>query len=154
MDTEPGLLRWKLYAVDEGHARPGVVREQEVAVEVDVVEERRDLRAGGDAEPRLDHAAEHAAEAERASGVHHAHRLADPAGFGELHVDPVRTRRARGDVRERMAVLVDVDRKRRAFLQLWAPLVACRERLLAIRDAEPGERGQRLERLVEAPGLV
>ena len=52
---------------------------QKVAVEIDVIEERRDLGPGGDTEPGLDHAAEHAAETERAGGVHHAHRLADPA---------------------------------------------------------------------------
>ena len=52
----------------------------------------------GDAEPRLDHAAEHAAELERARRVHHAHRLADAARLRELDVDPVRALRARGDV--------------------------------------------------------
>jgi hypothetical protein len=51
MDTEPRFLGWKLHAVDERDARPWVVREQEVAVEVDVVEQGRHLRAGGDAEP-------------------------------------------------------------------------------------------------------
>ena len=120
MDTEARLLRRKLDAVDERDARPRVVREQEVAVEVDVVEERRDLRAGRDPEPRLDHAAEHAAEPERARGVHHPHRLADPARLRELDVDPVRALGARGDVGERVAVLVDVDRNRRALLQLRA----------------------------------
>jgi hypothetical protein len=39
VDTESRLLRWKLHTVDERHARPRVVREQEVPVEVDVVEE-------------------------------------------------------------------------------------------------------------------
>src|SRR5207244_11726062 len=98
MDTEPRLVRWELDAVHERDARPWVVREQEVAVEVDVVEEGRNLRAGGDAEPRLDHAAQHAAEPERTGGVRHPHRLADPARLRELDVDPVRALRAGGDV--------------------------------------------------------
>ena len=153
-DTESRLLRWQLDAVDERHSRPRVVREQEVAVEVDVVEERRDLRARGDAQSRLDHAAEHAAEPERAGGVHHAHRLADPARFRELDVDPVRALGARGHVGEGVAVLVDVDRDRRAPLQLRPARVAGRQRLLAVLDPELGERRKSLERLVEGPGLV
>ena len=63
---------------------------------------------GGDAEPGLDHAAEHDAEPERARRVRHPHRLADPAGLRELDVDPVRAlgararrRRARGSPRRR-----------------------------------------------------
>ena len=53
-----------------------------------------------------------------------------------------------------MAVLVDVDRERRAFLQLGAAFVARGQRLLAVLDAELGERRKRLECLVEAPRLV
>ena len=60
------------------------------------------------------------AEPERARRVHHAHRLADPARLRELDVDAVRALGARGDVGERVAVLVDVDRDRRALLQLAA----------------------------------
>ena len=70
--------------------------------------------------PGLDHAAEHHAEPERARRVHHAHRLADAARLRELDVDAVRALGARGDVGERVAVLVDVDRDRRAPLQLRA----------------------------------
>src|SRR5207244_13411394 len=82
-------VRWKLDAVDERNARPRVLREQEVAVEGDAVEDGRDMRAGRDAEPRLDHAAEHAAEAERAGGVHHPQGLPYPTRLRELDVDPV-----------------------------------------------------------------
>jgi hypothetical protein len=53
-----------------------------------------------------------------------------------------------------VAVLVDVDRDRRAALQLGAALVVRAERLLAVLDAELGELRQRLERLVERPVLV
>ena len=57
----------------------GSSREQEVPVEVDVVAERRDAAAGGDPEPRLEHAAEHHAHPQRARRVRHADRLPDPA---------------------------------------------------------------------------
>ena len=53
-----------------------------------------------------------------------------------------------------MAVLVDVDRDRRALLQRPAALVARPERLLAVVDAELRELRQRLERLLERPPLV
>src|SRR4051795_12096604 len=78
-DTESRSGRGNLDAVDELDARPRIVREQQVAVEVDVVAEARDLGAGADAEPGLDHAAEHDAEPERPRRVRHPHRLADPA---------------------------------------------------------------------------
>ena len=74
--------------------------------------------AGGDPESRLDHAAEHHPEPERAGRVGHPDRLADPARLRELDVDPVRDLGAAGDVGERVAVLVDVDRERRARPQL------------------------------------
>src|SRR5881394_1694984 len=86
-DTEPGPVRGQLDAVDEVDARPRIVREQQVAVEVDVVHEARDVRARCDPEPRLDHAAEHHPEIERARGVNHAYRLADPARLRQLDVD-------------------------------------------------------------------
>ena len=89
---------------------------------------------GGDPEARLDHAAEHHAEPERARGVRHPHRLADPARLRELDVDAVRPLGAGGDVGERVAVLVDVDRDRRAALQLGAVRVAGGQRLLAVLD--------------------
>ena len=88
------------------------MRKEQVAVEVDVVAERRDGAAGGDPEPGLDHAAEHHAEAERTRGVGHADRLADAAGLRELDVDAVRDLGASDDIGERVAVLVDVNRER------------------------------------------
>src|SRR5436190_20165859 len=95
--TESRLVGGKLDTVDEPHARPRVLREQEVAVEVDVVEQARDLRAGGDAETGLDHAAGHAAEPERTRGVDHPHRLAQAARLRQLDVDSVRALGTRGD---------------------------------------------------------
>ncbi len=116
-----------------------------------MVHQRRDLRTCGDRESGLDHAAEHHAEPERPRGVRHAHRLADAARLRELDVDPVRALRARGDVGERVAVLVDEDRHGRASLQLRATWVTCGERLLAVVDLQ---LRQILERLVERPVLV
>ena len=125
-DAQTRLLGRQLDAVDELDPRPRILREEQVAVEVDVVAEARDLRGGGDAETGLDHAAEHDAEAERAGRVRHPHRFADAAGLRELDVDPVRALGAGRDVVERVAVLVDVDRDRRRRLQARAVRVAGR----------------------------
>src|SRR5260221_2885928 len=138
-DTQPGLVGGKLHALDELPPGPRIVRDEDVAVEVDVVEETRDRGARRDAETRLDHAAEHAAETERARSMHHAHRLADPAGFRKLHVDAVRALGRRRDVLERVAVLVDVDPDRRALLQLGPARVSGGKRLLAVLDPERSE---------------
>ena len=54
----------------------------------------------------------------------------------------------------RVAVLVDVDRERRAGLQLGPGRVAGGQGLLAVLDAELAQLRQRLERLVERPVLV
>ena len=83
-DAEAGLVARHLDAVDERRAGQRVLGEQQVAVEVDVVAERRDDAARRDAEPGLDHAAEHHAETERARGVRDPDRLADPARLREL----------------------------------------------------------------------
>src|SRR3954447_11871032 len=88
-DAEAGPVCGSLDTAGEFNTRPRVVGEQEVPVEVDVVAEARDLRAGGDAEAGLDHAPEHDAEPERAGGMRHPHRLADPARLGELDHDAV-----------------------------------------------------------------
>src|SRR5438876_11293387 len=116
-DTEPWCVRGKLNAVHELDAGPWVLGEEQVAVEVDVIAEACHRGARGDPEARLDHAAEHHAEPERARGMRHADALPHPAGLCELDVDPVRALCARSDVRERVAVLVDVDRHGRACLQ-------------------------------------
>ena len=57
-------------------------------------------------------------------------------------------------VRGGVAVLVDVDRDRRALAQHRSAGVACPERLLAVLDAERGQLWQRLQCLVDAPPLV
>ena len=61
---------------------------------------------------------------------------------------------AGSDVAERVAVLVDVDRERRALLQLGAAGVARRQGLLAVLDAELDQGWERVEGFLEAPGLV
>ena len=119
-----------------------------------MVAERCDDAPGGDPEPRLDHAAEHHTEPERAGCVRHPDRLADPARLGQLDVDPVRDLRARGDAVEPVAVLVGVDRDRRALLQRPPALVRCPQRLLAVLDPELVQPRERVERLVERPPLV
>jgi len=80
------------------------VGQQQVAVEVDVVAETCDLRGRRDAQPGLEHAAEHDAEVERAGGVGHLDRLADAAGLRQLDRDPVRSLGAGRDVERVRAV--------------------------------------------------
>ena len=119
-----------------------------------MVAERRDTAARGRAQARLEHAAEHHPEPERPRRVRHPDRLADPARLRELDVDAVRDLRAGRDIGERVAVLVDVDRDRRARLELAPGLVAGRQRLLAVLDPELGELRDRVERLLQRPPLV
>src|SRR5436190_10347369 len=153
-DTQSGRVGRKLYAVSELDPRPRILGQEQIAVEVDVVEEARNLRSRRDRETRLVHAAEHHSQPERAARVDDAHRLADAAGLRELHGQAVRALRTGGHVLERVAVLVDVDRERRAALQLGAIGAAGRERLLAVLDTELFQLRQRLERLVQGPVLV
>src|SRR5262249_43145415 len=116
-DTETRSIGGELDAVAELDARPRVLEQQQVPVQVDEVAETRDLRARGDAEPGLGHATEHDAEPERAGGMRHPHGLADAARLRELDVDPVGALAARGHIAESVAVLVDVDRERRRGLE-------------------------------------
>src|SRR5256885_9222111 len=102
-DTQPGRVRRELDAVDELDAGPRILREQQVAVQVDVVEEAGDLGARRDGQARLVHAAEHQAEAERAAGMGNPHRLADPPRLAELDRQPVRPLGADRDVAEGVA---------------------------------------------------
>ena len=76
-----------------------VVGEEQAAVEVDPVGQRRDGRRPGDPDRRLLHAAEERPEAELAGALEHPLRRADPAALGELDVD------AGDDADERVEVL-------------------------------------------------
>src|SRR3990170_2248153 len=108
--TQTRFFGGHLHPVPQLDPLPRVLGEEEVAVEIDVVAEARDLAGGGYTEARLDHAPQHDAEAERTSGGHHAHGLADAAALRELDVDSVRPLRRLADVIERMDVLIYVDR--------------------------------------------
>ena len=152
--AKPDPFRGNLDAVHEHRPRSRVAGEEQVAVQVDVVAERRHRAPGGDAETGLDHATEHHAEPERARRVGHPDRLSDSAGLRELDVDAVRDLGARDDVGEGVTVLVDVDRRPRAAPQLRPARVTLPERLLDVLDAQGGELVACLERLVERPPLV
>src|SRR5262245_58911474 len=101
MDAEPGVVRGHLHAVDELDPRPRVLGEKKVAVEVDVVAERRDAAPGRDREARLDHAAEHDPEPEGPGSVGHANGFPDASRLCELQVYTVGALTAGGDVAER-----------------------------------------------------
>src|SRR5436190_4176903 len=117
-DTEAGLLGGQLYAVDQIHSLPGILGEEQVAVQVDVVAETRDLAGGRDCEARFDHAAQHDAEVERAGRVRDSYGFPDATGLGQLDVDAVGPLSGLADVLRRVDVLVDVDRERRLLPQL------------------------------------
>ncbi len=119
-----------------------------------MIAQRRDDTAGRDPDARFDHAAEHDAEAEGPSRMCHADSLADPAGLRELDVDPMGDLRAPSDIGKRVAVLVHVDRNRRAGPELLTPGIVRGQRLLDICDAECRELGDRVERFSERPPFV
>ena len=85
----------------------------------------------------------------------HPDGLADAAGLRELDVDAVRALGARGDVRERVAVLVHVDGKRRPRASAATPPGSpAGSGCSTYSTPQPGERRDVLERLVELPVLV
>ena len=154
-DAQARRGRRNLDSVHELDAGPRVLAQQQVSVQVDVVAQRSDAASGGDAETRLEHAPEHHAEPERTRGMRHPDRLPDSARLGELDVDAVRDPRAALHVREDVAVLVDVDRDRRALPQRAPALVACAA--AAARSTRRRARraaGSESTRLVERPRLV
>ena len=77
-----------------------------------------------------------------------------PPDFASLTLIPCARSAQRATSASRMAVLVDVDRERRAGLERRPVRIAGRQRLLAVLDAERGQLRQGVERLVEAPRLV
>ena len=77
-----------------------------------------------------------------------------PPDFASLTLIPCARSAHAGDVVKRVAVLVDVDRDGRALLELGTARIARGQRLLAVLDAELGQRRQRLEGLLQAPRLV
>src|SRR5512143_1615427 len=88
-DAEPGPLGNLDLARGDRRAGIRIVGQERRAVEVGVVEQRREVRGGGDAEARLDHAAGHDEHAVRAGGGDHLERLTQAAALGELDVDAV-----------------------------------------------------------------
>ena len=109
---------------DELDARARIIAQEQVPVQVDVIAERSDAAAGRDPEAGLEHAPEHHAETQRARSMCHPDRLPNPPGLRELDVDAVRDPCAALDVGQDVAVLVHVDRDRRALSELGATLVA------------------------------
>ncbi len=77
-----------------------------------------------------------------------------PPDLASLMLTPCASSAQRGDVGERVAVLVDVHGDWRAAPELGASGVALLQRLLDVLDPERLERGARLQRLVERPPLV
>jgi hypothetical protein len=100
------LTRW-LVPVHKPQAGEGLIREQKMAVEVEPVGERRDRRCRRHAELRLDHAAEHHAQAEGPCSMDHANGLSNSPRLGELDVDALGVAGDPRDVAQVVAAFVD-----------------------------------------------
>ena len=117
--------------------------EEQVAVEVDPLGQRRDGRRGGDPDRRLLHAAQERPEAELAGPGEHPGRRSDPAALGQLDVDPVDDPDQPVEVVDRDRALVGHDRQRRRRLEGRQVVEATgRERLLDELDAERTRSGR------------
>ena len=75
------MLRVQVQAVE------GVVGQQQAAIQIDPVGQRRHDRRPGDPDRRLLHAAEERPEAQLACALQHPFRRTDPAALRELDVD-------------------------------------------------------------------
>ena len=134
----------------------GSWREQQVAVEVDVVAEARDLRAGRDRRgpTRSCSRASRRARARRAAcAIRTASRI--PPDFASLMLTPCARSAHAGDVGGRVAVLVDEDRDAASVAFSSGPSGSpagsgCSQ----YSTPSSSSCGQRLERLVERPALV
>ncbi len=148
-DEPPALVGTELEAGDR------VVGEQEAAVEVDPVRQRRDDGRGGDPDRRLLHAAQERPEPEGAGALEHPPRRADPAALGELDVDAGHDPDQPVEVVDRHGALVRDERQRRARLERAEVVEAVgRERLLDQLDAEPLQLRQQVRGLIERPAGV
>src|SRR3954471_3029710 len=134
----------------EFEALERVVGEQQIAVEVDPVGERRDRGRGADPDRRLLHAAEEGPEAELPGPSEHPAGGADAAGLGELDVDPGHDPDERVQIIDRDRALVGDDRQWRALLEAAKIIEATRgERLLLELDAELDELREQRNCLVK-----
>src|SRR5690242_2032690 len=102
-------------AVGDGRALKRIVRQQRGAVEVRVVEQRRQVRRRGDPETRFDHATGHHGHVMRARGRNDAHRFAQSPALRELEVHAVHRPSQSRYVRSHDTRLVGNDRQRRPF---------------------------------------
>src|ERR1035437_1352066 len=128
---------------------------EEGPVEIGPVDQRAQVGSGGGEDLRLDHAAEHDLEPQRARGVDHRQRAADPAAFRELDVEPVDAAVQGGEIARVLRVLVGDDRDRRTLANPAQLLGrAGRDRLLAELDLELRHLGEELDRLFGRPALV
>ncbi len=131
--------------------RPRVVGEQQVAVEVDVVAEARDLRCRRRSRARTrpcSRASRSSPRARAACAIRTASRM--PPDLASLIVTPCARSAQAATSPSVMAVLVDVDRDGRAALQLGTVRVARRQRLLAVfeRHLRAGSSSASVERPV------
>ena len=84
--------------LSRGHAEVGVVRDQNVSIQVQIIAKLGELGASADENTGLNHATEHRFEAGFARGLESFERGGDPTGFDELDIDAMETFRGVDDV--------------------------------------------------------
>src|ERR671910_517456 len=87
--TNPRQIRKNDPSSFNGRADKRIICEQRRSVEVCMIEQRCQLRDGGDAEASLDHAAGHHHHSESARRMNDSQRFAKAAAFGELEIHAI-----------------------------------------------------------------
>src|SRR5205807_2586773 len=85
-ESQPWLVRKDEFSVLHSHSRIRVIRDQQVPVQVGVVDERRQVRRGRNADRTRHHTAKHGFHSQRFRHIDAALRFLDAATFIELHV--------------------------------------------------------------------
>jgi hypothetical protein len=143
-------------AIAQRRAIERIVGDEQRAIEVRPIDERRELRRRGNRARGLGHAAEHDLQPERTGQGDHPPRFAQAGALHQLDVDPVEHAARRQDVGEALHALIRDQRQRTALPQpggVFNLLPA--ERLLDEDHASPREPFDAAQGVVAfAPALV
>src|SRR5438477_11376949 len=88
-NAQARTIRQNDFAAIIGNAAERIVFREKWPVDVGPIRKRRELGRGGRQDLAFDHAAEHDLQAQRARGMNHLERAANPAGLDEFDVDAV-----------------------------------------------------------------
>jgi hypothetical protein len=88
-NAKSGPIRELNLSAGNRRADEWILGEKRSAIEIRVIEKRRDLSDRGDSKTRFDHASGHHRHAECSRDVNHSQRFAQTAAFCQLDVDPI-----------------------------------------------------------------